>query len=255
MKRCTLLFFKLSVIVLFASCQKEPVPNEPATPLAKVKTYSENLTSSYLGHIAFNYDISYDADNKLISAISTSAPGTKLLLTYPSTSKYYTDFYENNILQIHEDFFLNSNSFIDSTFQYNNTKDSSTEKYFYNTNNQVTKIKEYSYSKITGSELSNTVTNTYNADGDLVTSADTNKNNETYEYYTDLNYTAPLVFGPANINSTKKFHLIKKHTFSSNGSFVTSSDNTYTFDSNNRISTEKQTFTDGSILLKTYTYF
>ncbi len=255
MKRCTLFFFKLSVIVLFASCQKEPVPNEPAAPLPKVKTYSEDLTSSYLGHIAFNYDISYDADNKIISAISTSAPGTRLLLNYPSASKYTTDFYENNILKLYKDFHLNSNSFVDSTFQYNNTKDSSTEKYFYNNNNQVIKIKKYNYSKITGSELFNTVTKTYNSDGDIINSTDTNLKVETYGYYTDLSYTAPLIFGPANSNSTKKFHLIKKHTVSSNGSFVTSSDHTYTFDSNNRISTETQTFTDGSSLVKTYTYF
>ncbi len=254
MKRCTLSFFKLSVIVLFASCQKEPVPNEPAARLPKVKTYSEDLTSSYLGHIAFNYDISYDADNKIISAISTSAPGTRLLLNYPSASKYTTDFYENNILKLYKDFYLNSNSFVDSTFQYNNTKDSSTEKYFYNNNNQVIKIKKYNYSKITGSELSNTITNIYNMDGDLVSSTGTDKKIETYEYYTDLSYSAPLVFGPPNSSSAKKIHLIKKHTVSSNGSFVTSSNHTYTFDSNNRITTETQTFTDGSSLVKTYSY-
>jgi len=135
------------------------------------------------------------------------------------------------------------------------SKSKSTEKYTYNINNQLIKIKEYDYSKITGAKLINITTNTYDTNGDMTESADLNSNVDTYEYYLDLIYATPIVTGPANINSAKKNHLVKKRTLKSNNYLIGSVVFTYTFDSNNRISTEKAVGSDGSAIIKTYTYF
>jgi hypothetical protein len=241
------------LIILFSSCQKDPdIP--PNTPSYKVKSYTEDVSSTFTGHNVTTYNIAYDASDRIISVVSATSAGDKFLFAYPSGSHYTLDLYSTNQVTLHEDFFLLNNSFLDSTFQYNDTEDSSTEKYFYNAGNQVIKMQEYTYSTLSGAVLSNTISYSYNNEGDLMISTGTDKNTDTYEYYADLSYAPPITFGAINSNTTKKFHLVKKHVLTSNGSLVGSADFTYTFDSNNRISTENAVASDGSIVLKTYTY-
>lgn len=257
MKKNLHCFLAFAVIIFFTSCGKEYSTDTGSTPTTsnKVKTYTEDVTSNYLGNSYTTYDLSYDASDRLISIISKTNSGDKSLFHFPSNSLFTIDLYNSGSLSIHEDFFLNSNLFIDSTFQYNDTKDSSTEKYFYNTSNQLVTMKEYTYSKLKGAELDNITTNIYNGNGDLIESSDLNTNIDTYEYYLDLSYPMPIVSGPVNAISVKKNHLVKKHTLTSNNYLVGSVDYTYTFDSKNRISTEKATASDGSVIIKTYTYF
>jgi len=257
MKKNLSFFPIIAVIILLTSCGKEysSSPGSTTVTSAKVKTYTEDITSSYLGNSYTTYDLSYDASDRLVSIISRANSGDKSLFTFPSNNLFRMDLYNSGSLAIHEDFFLNGNLFIDSTFQYNDTRDSSTEKYTYNINNQLVKIKEYDYSKISGAKLINITTNTYNTNGDMTESADLNSNVDTYEYYTDLIYATPIVTGPPNINSAKKNYLVKKRTLKSNNYLIGSVVYTYTFDSNNRISTEKAVGSDASAIIKTYTYF
>ena len=238
-------------IILFTSCQKD-VDGDPITVTDKVKTYTEDITSGSIGNSVTTYNLSYDASDRIISIISASAPGNKFLFAYNSASTYAMDIYSSNIRVIHEDVSLNSNSYPDSTFQYNNTGDTTTEKNVYNGNNQLIKLYEYDYSKITGSDLWNVTNYTYDANGNLLKAEDTDTNIDTYEYYPDLVYISPLI---EPYSHPKKHNLVKKHTLTSNGYIVGSATYTYTFDSNNRISTEKAVTSDGSIILKTYTYF
>lgn len=257
MKKNLSFFPIIAVIILLTSCGKEysSSPGSKTVTSAKVKTYTEDVTSSYLGNSYTTYDLSYDASDRLVSTISRANSGDKSLFTFPSNNLFRMDLYNSGSLAIHEDFFLNGNLFIDSTFQYNDTRDSSTEKYTYNINNQLVKITEYDYSKISGAKLINITTNTYDTNGDMTESADLNSNVYTYEYYPDLMYATPIVTGPPNINSAKKNHLVKKQTLKSNNYLIGSVIYTYTFDSNNRISTEKAVGSDASAIIKTYTYF
>lgn len=176
------------------------------------------------------------------------------MYNYVSANKYTFDIFSSNMVTLHEDFYTNGSSFVDSTFQYNDTNDTTGEKYIYNGTNQVTTMKEYDYGNA-ASTLTNTISYTYNTDGDLLTSSGTDSNIDNYEYYKDSSYVSPLIIGPLNSNSSKKFHLVKKYTSISNNSVVGSAMYTYTFDASNRISTEKQSYNDGHIVLKTYTYF
>lgn len=243
-------------IILISSCKKNSNADQ-TTNTNKVKTYTEDVTSPSSGHNVITFNISYDASDRIVSAISTTSSGDKFLFNYTSNSKYSQDLYVSGTLSIHEDFFMNSNSLPDSTFQYNDTNDTTTEKYFYNSGNQLTSMNEYIYSTITGTQLDNTTNYTYDTNGNLVGTTDTNNQIETYDYYSDLVNVMPSVIPGSNptLNSKKKMNLVKTHTVTSNGSLVGSTISTYTFDSNNRISTIKQTADDGTIAVQTFTYF
>ena len=251
MKKGLPLFAAILFIILLSSCQKDAGVG-PTTATDKVKTYTEDITSASIGNSVTTYNLGYDGSNRIISIIAASAPGNKFLFTYPSAGSFSMDIYNSNVRVIHEDFFLNSSSYPDSTFQYNNTGDTSTEKNIYNAKNQLIKLYEYDYSKITGSDLWNTTSYTYDADGNLLKAEDTDSDIDTYEYYPDLVYILPAMMPYAQ---PEKHNLVKKHTLKSNGYELGSATYTYTFDSKNRISTEKAITSDGSIILKTYTYF
>lgn len=247
--------FVFSTIILTA-CQKETSQDQaPDHTSDRVKTYTETVTSSSIGNSTTTFNISYDDKGRVTSVVSAASPGDKFVYSFPSDNKFSMDLYNLNNPSIHEDFYLNAASFIDSTFKYNDTKDSSTEKYTYDANNQLIQLKEYDYSKLTGSSLYNATSFTYDANGNLIKTIDTDGEMHTYEYYADLSYALPLVTGPLNSSATKKKNLVKKHTVSYNGVDEGSAQYTYTFDAKNRISTEKAEVNDGSIVVKTYTYF
>ncbi len=246
-----------SSIIFISSCQKE-IGTEQRTPSgsnsgAKIKSYNEKVTSSSINY-DLTFNIGYDSKDRIISAISTSNNGDKFLFGYPSSSKLTMDLYNSGILSIHEDFFLNSSSFIDSTFQYNDTQDTMTEKYFYNVYRQLVKVKEYMYSKLTGSTLDNTTDYTYDANGNLIKTVDTNTNENTYQYYPDLVYVYPII-RPLMPGEDKKRNLTKKRILKSNGYLVASIDYIYTFDAKDRVETIKGTYDDGSVVLQTFVYY
>src|SRR5258708_6966648 len=134
MKKSISQFVAISVIIILSSCQKE-TSSEPAGVTNKVKTYTEAITSTTIGNSITTYNLAFDASDRIISMISASDPSDKFLFKYNSNKSYSTDTYNFNGLEIHEDVFLNNNLSADSTFQYNNTGDSTTEKFFYNGSN------------------------------------------------------------------------------------------------------------------------
>lgn len=244
------------VFFLLVSCQKEAnrETNPTGNNTGRVKSYTEAVTSSILGNSTTTYNLSYDEKGRMISMVSASSPGDKFVYAFPSATKFTMDLYNGGSLSIHEDFYLTADTLVDSTFQYNHTRDSSTEKYTYNAARQLVSFKQYEYSRITGAVLYNTTTFTYDASGNVLKAEATDGSVHMYEYYPDLSYAMPVVFGPLTSHSSKKMNLVKKHTFSS-GLLDESAQYTYTFDSKNRISTEKMVISDGGTVVKTYTYF
>lgn len=246
----TLLAF--CTLISLASCQKD----KPATATAdtiKVKTYTESIATPGSATIVATYNLGYDANNRITSVTQVEVPGNKFLFSYSSDTKYSMDLYNTGSISIHEDFFLNAKGLADSTFQYNDTEDTTTEKYLYNSNNQLMTLKEYTYSKTYGSDLDNVTTYSYDAEGNVVKTTDTDNQIETFEYYPDLVYAMPF-FNPA-FQSPKKANLVKTHKVTSNGFLVGSTVSTYTFDSDKRISTITQTLDDGTVATQTFTYF
>lgn len=251
MKKNFICFTIIASLILFSSCQKEVDGDPDVVVTDKVKTYTEEVISDDLGNFTVTFNLSYDANDRITAMTSSTDPGSKFAFTY-KTGSYSMDLYDSGVWEIHEDYFLNGNSLVDSAFQYNNTEDTSTTKYVYNGNSQLVKMYQYEYSHVTGPELWNIINYTYDAGGNLVSTLDTYNYAETYEYYPDLVYAMPAITPFANL---RKQRLLKKYTLSINGSPVGSASYTYTFDNKNRLSTQRAEDTDGNIVTKTFTYF
>ncbi|MEO8415577.1 MAG: hypothetical protein ABI472_18085 [Ginsengibacter sp.] len=238
------------IIFIFVSCQKELSTNDPGTSpsSSKVKTYTEDVTSGG-AHSVTTFNLAYDASDRLISLVSATSSGDKFEYQY-SNGSYTMDLYNSNLLSIHEIFFINSNLLVDSSFQYNDTKDSMTEKYVYNSAGQLTTLKQYDYSQVTGAVLFNVENYTYDSNGNTIRVTETSNNSvTTYEYYTNLVNNLyifnPYVPGNKNLVMT---------TINDSGGSTTTLSHFYTFDSANRLITEKITADTGEIVIKTYTY-
>jgi hypothetical protein len=240
--------FVFFIAAVFTSCQKEPTPaTSGIPPSAKVKTYTEDVTSPG-GNSVITFNVTYDSNDRLISMVSAASAGDRFEFQYSNNGLIF-ELYNSNVLSIHEVLFLNSSSLLDSTFQYNDTNDSTTEKYFYNNAMQLTTRKEYEYSLVTGSVLFNTDNYFYDADGNVIKATDDNSIT-TYDYYPDL--PDNLVLVPSHLPRNKN---LVKTTTSDSGGYVTTLSHSYTFDSNNRLLTETIIADTGEKVIKTYTYY
>lgn len=248
---CSILVSFFAIIAL-SSCQKDKQPETNAS-LNKVKSYTESITTPGSGTIVATFNLGYDADNRITSVTQVEIPGNKFSFSYTSATQYSMDIFVGGALSIHEDFFFNGNSLPDSTYQYNDTEDTTTEKYLYNANNQLITLKEYIYSKSYGSQIDNITSYTYDSNGNVVKTTDTGKQTETFDYYPDLVYPMPITNPGSKV--IKARNLVKTYKVTSNGYLVGSIEYTYTFDSNNRISTITQTTDDGTVGTQTFTYF
>jgi hypothetical protein len=245
MKSKNLILFSIGAALLLVACQKDKQPD--TNNVLKVKSYSEKVVSSDGDSIVANYNLSYDAKNRITAINQVEVPGNKFMFTYESDSKFSIDIYLMGALSIHEDVFLNSSHFVDSTYQYNDEKDTSSEKYIYNVNNQLSTVKGF-YKSV----MDNVTTYSYDGDGNLVKTTDTDKQVETFDYYPDLVFAMPFI-NP--LQSSTPAHLVKNHKITSNGYEVANIVSTYTFDSKNRIDTITQKLDDGSFATQTFTYF
>lgn len=242
----------LSVIFIafvFNSCQKEiSNPDTVTPPSNKLKTYTEDVTF-LSGHNVITFNVAYDANDRIISLTSAASAGDRFEYQY-TNGGYTQDLYNSNQLSIHKVFYLNSNSLVDSAFEYNDTNDSSTEKYLYNSSRQLTAVKIYDYSLATGSVLYDTQNLTYDNNGNIIKSTD-NSSVITYDYYTNLVSNLPALV-PYYYQANK--NLVKTTVGDIGGDIVTFS-HTYTFDTSNRLSTETATGDNGEMAIKTYTYY
>lgn len=236
-------------VFAFTSCQKQidnPDPNPVVPPSTdRIKTYTEDYTASS-GHYVNTYNLSYDANSRIVNLVSVASPGDKFVYTY-STGSFTLDLYNSNVLGIHELLFLNSNSFIDSTVADNGPGDSTSEKYQYNAAKQLTKLTAYTISG--GVRTVDDVSNySYDNNGNLIKDV-SQYSVTTYDYYPNL--INPVLFLHPFLPGPK---LLIKTTTNTNGGTVVVLNHTYTFDANNRLSTEKVIADNGEILIKTYTY-
>jgi hypothetical protein len=173
----------------------------------------------------------------------------KFIYTYTAATSITMDLYNSNSLSIHEILWLNASSVLDSTFQYNDTNDSSTEKYIYNAGKQLVQIKNYNYS-YTGAVPDHTTDYSYDNIGNVTTESNSSGVSTSYTYYTDLPNTLSL--GQSFIPLPKYF--IKTATSSSGGSPITAT-HFYTFDSSNRLVKDSASTTGVDVtVIKSYKY-
>jgi hypothetical protein len=212
------------------------------------KTYTEDLRSSAITS-KVTYNLTYDSKNRLISLAAIPEPSiTKFVYQYPDDKTVTLDLYNSGQLSIHENFWLNSFSFVDSTFQYDDSQDTTTEKYFYDGNHLLTQTNWYDYAGSV-STLSNQILYSYDNNGNALSQTDFS-GTTSFTYYTDLPYT--LAMGQPYLSVPKYF--IKTTSSNSSGTPVTAT-HYYKFDSNNRL-IQDSAYVSGidAIAIKTYGY-
>lgn len=214
------------------------------------KTYTEDIRSSIIGNSLTVYDLTYDANNRLTALTATPAPPSlNFVYAYPTTGTVTLDLYEGGTLGIHEIYFLNASSLVDSTFQFNNTDDTTTEKYIYNGNKQLIQQNTYDFST-SGTTLNNTTNFTYDNLGNVVSSVDNQGQTINYTYYTNLPNTLNMgqTFLPQAVN------FVQTATLTSGGTTETVK-HFYTFDSNNRLIKDSASTVEVDLTaIKSYTY-
>jgi YD repeat-containing protein len=245
MKNITLLPCLILVISMF-SCKKGN--DAPASTAALPKTYTEDVRSSVVNSLV-TYNVTYDSKGRLISLAATPEPSViKFVYQYPDDKTITMDLYNYSQLSIHEKFWLNSFSLVDSTFQYDDSQDTSTEKYFYDPNHLVKTVNNYDYSGGV-STLSNQTQYTYDNNGNALTQSD-NTGTISFTYYMDKPYN--LTMGLTFVAGPKYF--IKTTTSDASGSPITAT-HYYKFDSSNRL-IQDSSYVSGvdAIAIKSYTY-
>jgi hypothetical protein len=239
----------IAVILFLSSCKKDNGSSN-SNNASQPKAYTEDVRSSVIGNSLITYDLSYDASGRLTAITALPAPPSiNFVYTYLATNKVTLDLYEGGALNIHEIMWLNSSNYLDTTFQYNDSGDTTTEKYIYNANKQLIQSNVYDYST-SGTDLYNATNYTYDNFGNVISSSDNLGQTISYSYYSNLPNT--LKIGETFLPQPTFF--IKTEILNTSGS-VTTSTHYYTFDSQNRI-IKDSTYTPeiDLIAIKSYTY-
>jgi YD repeat-containing protein len=231
------------------SCKKSSNSNTQNNP-NKLKLYIEDASQTPLG-IIDTFTVSYDADSRITALTSLSE---KFVYTY-SNSSFTLDLYQNNALSIHEILFLNNQSYIDSTFQYDNTSDSTTEKYNYN-GKLLSRLTSYIYSS-SGSQIDTQDDYVYDNNGNLTTDTQT-------DGFGDVNTISTFTYTGKILNfSIQPFYFpVKSENLPATqvqtdgvGDTLASVTYAYTFDSQGRVIAETDTDSvSGYTLVKRYVY-
>ncbi|MFY8129107.1 MAG: hypothetical protein ACOVMM_12065 [Chitinophagaceae bacterium] len=238
-------------VCTFFSCTKTE-SNNTVSLTDFVKTIS--VTD---GSVTYKDEIFYDSQGRIDSINKENGYG-RFIYKYPTTNKIIGQLIRNsnNELQIYIEVYLNSSNLQDSAFQYNNTKDSSSEKCVYNAQGQLINFKRYRIkNKVTTHIISETVYE-YNPSGNVIRET-TTYHGGTTPVITNYTYTnTPFVFKygtlypyPYQIPN----HLVLRKTVA--GTFTQTSDYSYTFDNKNRVSTEKEVRNSSVSIVTNYTYY
>jgi YD repeat-containing protein len=238
----------LVIIFLFSACKKS---NDSASGnVSMPKTFTEELRSPGINTSA-SYNLSYDGSNRLISMSGIPEPsGVKYVYNYATANTYTMDLLYSGEVSIHEEFWLNSSSLVDSTWQYNNTGDTTTEKYIYGSLGQLNQI--VTFSRHSTGTLSGYVTDySYDNAGNLTQEISNQGSGISYTYYTDLSNN--FTIGKSYFQQPKYY--VKTSTNSSVYGSITAT-HFYSFDNNNRLIKDSTSYTggNGSIEIKSYTY-
>ncbi len=238
------------LLVLFSSCKKDS-SNSSASNSNKLKLYIEDATNTSYNTID-SFSFTYDGQNRITSIYSTNI---KTVYAYPTSNTFTLDLYTNGAFNIHEVAYINGSSLVDSTFQYNNTNDTTTEGYVYS-GRLLMRKSSYTYTQATGGQIDTQDDYTYDNNGnptkDIQSDGYGNVNTISTFTYTDklLNYS----IGPTYIPQSKNLPATQVQTDGS-GSHIATVTYTYVFDSSNRVIKETDAVDNGESVVKTYVYY
>ncbi len=234
----------MASIFIFCSCQKEvdfEGNNVVVTPTSgKILLYVEDASNTPLASID-SFDVTYDASDRVTSLVSRNS-GSRILYDYSAGSSYIHDIMDGSTLNIREINYINSSlQLVDSTLQYNEVFDSSTSKMNYNAANELTELKFYDYSYLTGAELTGRDVYAYDGAGNATTytnyDGSGNVSSTTTVIYTSNNAVKLSIYPPYYPSLYKKLPQSETTVDAATSSSITIN-YTYTFDASNRLSVE-----------------
>ncbi|HVM87055.1 MAG TPA: hypothetical protein VMT76_02630 [Puia sp.] len=237
-----------SLLFIF-SCNKTNNPN--SNNLNKVKLYIEDATQTAYNEID-TFTLSYDNQDRIISLES---PIIKQTYTYGSGNSFSMDLYTYGAWSIHEIFYLNGSAIVDSTLQYNNTSDTSSEGYLFSGTTLLQK-KEYIYSS-SAVQIDTQDDYTYDNNGNMTkdVQSDGNGNVGTVITYT---YTDK----PLNPLVTPKYFTLQSKNLPATQTQVDGYGNplltitySYNFDNQGRLIKDTETYDNGDVVVKSYVYY
>jgi hypothetical protein len=245
MKTSTIYCCLFLLIIAATSCGKDSAGNNNASH--KLKTYTEDITAVG-GHVVETYNVNYDQQDRITSVESTTRPGHRMVYQYSAENSFTYDKIEDNKVIAHNLYFVNSLSLIDSTWQYNNMRDTESVKFIYDVDKKLIKQKQYIISYLLPPVLYNTITFQYDLKGTLT------KESDSY-YETSYGYDKIL----QNTVQLEPFYFpfkeeLPSHTFTTRFGTTIQTEHTYTFDDKKRLINEKAVASDGRITIRSYTY-
>lgn len=195
--------------------------------------------------------VTYDNNNRI-----TALTGTQLkeVYTYQSSKTFTFDLYAYNQLNVHEIFYLNSASVVDSTLQYDNTNDTTTEGYVYNGSLLAAKL-TYDYSTY-GTYIDFRDDYSYDNNGNLLkdTQSDGYGDVSQVSAFTYTTHPLSVTINPTYQPVQAKFLPATQTLTDGSGNHLGTVTYTYTFDSSGRLTQETDAADNGDVSVKSYVY-
>jgi hypothetical protein len=242
------LTFFVAAIGLLASCKKNSGSSASGNA-NKLKMYIEN-DHTIAGDLLDTLFVTYDNENRI-----TSLASPILTFDYAYQSKSFTlDQYQSGQLMIHEIYYLGANNYFDSTFQYDNTNDTTTEGYYFN-GSQLTSMITYDYSSY-GTTIDMRDDYTYDNNGNPIkdVQSDGQGNVQMVYSFTYTTYPVNVTLSPTYKPEQPKYLPATQTLTDGFGNPQGTITYSYVFDSSKRLTKETDTADNGDVSVKTYVY-
>jgi len=234
----------LSAVIFFAASCKKNSDTSPSGVSSKLKFYIEDARATPYGTVD-SFSVGYDNNNRITSLTGKSI---RFAYAYNGSTGFTMDLFEQGLLSIHEIGFIKG-SYVDSTFQVNNTQDTTTEKYIYSGTQLKSRI-TYDYSG--GHPLVHDQESyTYDGSGNLIKTVQLDGTTTAYTY-TDNAFQ--LTVNPSYYPvQAKNLPATEKQT-DGGGNIIATVTYTYEFDGQGRVTKETDSISGGFVVVKSYVY-
>lgn len=236
-------------ICLLASCGKHSHYNTAGTT-TRIKTYIETYPHNG-GTDTFN--LYYDDQNRLIRM---AASWEEYDYVYGGGGSFTMDLLVSGRNHNHEVAFIKDGVHVDSTVQIDNTHDTTTEKYEYK-GDLLTRKTVYFYS-FRGNQLRSIEDYTYDNNGNLVLDVQSVGSPpfvSSMVIYTYTGYPAKSSLSAPYFPVQSKFLPAQMTNADQYGNVLQTVSYSYLFDASGRVTQETDTYSDGGVGVKRYTFY
>lgn len=237
----------LAAFCFLMACRKNEGPSANSS---KLKWYIEQIQNGTTTQTD-TFNVSYDNSNRITGLTSQYL---NFVYTYGSGKSFTLDLYEFGLLTIHEIAYLNGIPYIDSTFQYDNTSDTSTEKYLYS-GSLLARKTTYIYSSY-GSTVYSVDDYTYDGNGNMLkdVTSDGQGNIAQITSFTYTNDPVTVTVNPAYFPPQSKDLPATEKVTDGAGDPLLSVTYSYVFDGSGRLTKETDAGDNGETGTKIYVY-